>query len=50
MFKKNGMQRGRNKRGEEAYVVSYVKPLSAVSTKLTDFFILLSARSDRPAC
>ncbi len=40
MFKK-AAQRGRNKRGGEAYFFLYVEPLSAVRTKLAAFFNIL---------
>ncbi len=40
---KKAVQRGRSKRGGEAYSVRYVEPPSAARTKLADFFnILLS--------
>jgi hypothetical protein len=38
---KKTVQRGRNKRRGEAYFGSYVEPLSAVRTKLADFFSIL---------
>ena len=40
MFKK-AVQRGRSKRGDEAYSFLYVEPLSAARTKLADFFNIL---------
>jgi hypothetical protein len=41
MFKK-AAQRGRSKRGSEAYSVRYVEPQSDASTKLEAFFNILS--------
>jgi len=44
---KKAVQRGRSKRGGEAYSVRYVEPPSAARTKLADFFnILLGANID----
>ncbi len=40
IFKKAD-QRGRSKRGGEAYSFPYVEPLSAARTKLADFFKIL---------
>jgi len=36
-----GRQRGRSKRSDEAYYLSYGEPLSAARTKLTGFFNIL---------
>jgi len=38
---KKVVQRGRSKRGGEAYSVRYVEPPSAARTKLADFFNIL---------
>jgi hypothetical protein len=40
MFNK-AVQRGRSKRGGDAYSLPYVEPLSAARTKLADFFNIL---------
>jgi hypothetical protein len=45
MFKKDA-QRGRSKRRDEAYSISYVEALSDARTKLADFFNIL-LRNDR---
>jgi hypothetical protein len=39
---KKAVQRGRNKRGGEAYVLLYGERLSAVRTKLADFWSILT--------
>ncbi len=47
---KKSVQRGRSKRGGEAYPVRYVEPPSAVRTKLADFFnIQLGKALPKPA-
>ena len=38
---KKAVQRGRSKRGGEAYSIRYVEPPSAARTKLADFFNIL---------
>jgi hypothetical protein len=42
---KKAVQRGRSKRGGEAYSLRYVEPLSAARTKLADFFNILLVES-----
>lgn len=46
MFKQT-IQRGRSERKGEAYVGSYVEPLSDARTKLMDFFNILLGLKDR---